>query len=97
MYETLRIAAPDETSARDLADDGLMIFAPLVDERHGTWHVEVKVEASQLTLVDALVVNWLRRSHIAATTVIDGRRTRRVFSAPERFGEQTQASPSGRA
>ena len=81
MYETLRIAAPDETSARDLADDGLMIFAPLVDERHGIWQVQVEVEASQLALVEALVVNWLRRNKIAAATVTDGRRTSRVVSA----------------
>jgi hypothetical protein len=81
MYEKLRIAAPDESTARDLADDGLMIFAPLVDERHGAWQVEVEVEASQLALVEALVVNWLRRNQIAVTTVTDGRRTRRVVSA----------------
>jgi hypothetical protein len=81
MYETIRIAAPDESSARDLADDGLMIFAPLEDERDGIWQVEVKVEASQLALVDALVVNWLRRNQIAAATVTDGRRTSRLVSA----------------
>jgi hypothetical protein len=62
MYETLWIAAPTESSARDLAGDGLMIFAPLVDKRYGSWQVQVSVETSQLPLVEALIGNWLRRS-----------------------------------
>jgi len=81
MYETLWIAAPDEMSACDLANDGLMIFPPLVDKRYGSWQVQVSVETSQLTLVEALVVNWLRRNQLTTTTVIDGRRTSRVVSA----------------
>jgi hypothetical protein len=81
MYETLWIATPTESSARDLADDGLMIFAPHVDKRYGSWQVQVSVETSQLPLVEALIVNWLRRNQLTTTTVIDGRRTSRVVSA----------------
>ena len=81
MYETLWIAAPDEMSARDLANDGLMVFAPLVDKRDGSWQIQVSVETSQLPLVEALIVNWLRRNQLTTTTIIDGRRTSRVVSA----------------
>jgi hypothetical protein len=81
MYETVRIVTPDEACARDLANHGLPALAPLVVESNGIWQVEVTVDASQLELLEGLIVRWLRHHGLGEATILDGGRPPRVVTA----------------
>jgi hypothetical protein len=81
MYETVRIVTPDEAHARDLANHGLPALSPLVVESDGSWQVEVTVDASQLELLEGLIVRWLRQHGLAEATILDGGSPARVVTA----------------
>ena len=80
MYETVRIVTPDEAHARDLANHGLPALAPLVVQNDGSWQVEVTVDASQLELLEGLIVRWLRHHGLGGATIHEEHEARPTFS-----------------
>ena len=68
---TVRVAAPDEHAARDLADGGLLVYEPAVVRTSGRWRVEFRGAAAPAVLIDAIVRSWLRRCGLTATTVTE--------------------------
>ena len=68
---TVRVAAPDEHAARDLADGGLLVYEPAVVRARGKWRVEFRGAAAPAVLIDAIVRSWLRRCGLTATTVTE--------------------------
>jgi hypothetical protein len=69
--EPISIAAPDERTARDLANGGLLIYGPCVS---GTtcsgWQVQLHASGRDLETILSMVRSWLRRNGLSEASLV---------------------------